>query len=528
VRARALLEAAKKAVGADAARYRQQAMTTLDQLRRAGGGWEEKAAALAASSIDNPAQFAADANSPFAKWELAKLLVQKGDYKQAMPLLENVVNSSDDALRSHQGEAHYFLGLAKFQAGQYQDAAEQLDAALKNDKATYGADASYMRFKAREAVVAKHPSPDFSAQYEQAVREYLTRYPEHKSSFEAQFRLGELLQAQHKFADAVHAYAAVHGDPAFELRAVFATLQCNFELLQAVDARTGAAQRTALLKDIGPDLAKFNTQAAEYEKRGAKNDQLPLNQMRAKVAVMNAVYATVQPQPNDQAVLDALAGFEKKFPDEQDLLPQVVRLRVSAEQHLGRFSDAEAEVRAHGPLLLSTFGTAAIEDLAVGFVRAGAQRKSTAGAAANQAAEHVALQLYELLVADSDGNSKTKLTLARLYENTDQLQQAADLYAEILRATNDSPAALRGLGRIAEAEKRLPDALGYWQQLTKLTRGGDVGWYEGQYQVARLTQAIGKTQESCNQLTQLKPAMPGLKDADLRQQLDALYQQVCR
>ena len=59
-------------------------------------------------------------------------------------------------------------------------------------------------------------------------------------------------------------------------------------------------------------------------------------------------------------------------------------------------------------------------------------------------------------------------------------------------------------------------------------RGGDVGWYEGQYEVARLTQAMGKTQESCGQLEQLKPAMPGVSDADLRKQLDALYQQVCR
>jgi len=528
IRARSLLEAAKKASGADAGRYRQQAMTALDQLRRAGGGWEEKAAALAGSSIDNPEQFAANANSPFAKWELAKLLVQKGDFKQAMPLLEGFVSSPDDALRSHQGEAHYFLGLAKFQAGQYQEAAEQLDAALKDDKAAYGADAAYMRFKAREALAAKSPSPDFSAQYEQAVREYLTKHPEHKSAFEAQFRLGELLQAQHKCADAVQAYAKVQGDPPFELRALFGTLQCNFEALHAIDAHTGAAQRTALLKEIGPNLQKFDKQAAEYEKRGAKNDQVPLGQMRAKVAVMNAVYASLQPEPQEQLVLDALAGFEKKYPDQQELLPQVVRLRLNAEQHLGRFSEAEADVKAHGQLLRSTYGTAAIEDLAVAFVREGARRKSKEGAAVNQAAEQVALQLYELLVSDSESSSKSKLTLARLYENTDQLKKAADLYGEILHANGDSTAALRGLGRIAEVEKRLPDALGYWQQLTKLMRGGDVGWYESQFEVARLTQAMGKKQESCEQLEQLKPAMPGLSDADLRKQLDTLYQQVCR
>ena len=161
-------------------------------------------------------------------------------------------------------------------------------------------------------------------------------------------------------------------------------------------------------------------------------------------------------------------------------------------------------------------------------MREGARRKNAEGAAVNQAAEQVALQLYELLVTDSDSSSKRTLTLARLYENTDQLKKAADLYGEILRSNSDSAAALRGLGRIAEAENRLPDALGYWQRLTKVMRGGDAGWYESQYEVARLTNAMGKRQESCDQLQQLKPAMPGLSDADLRQRLGALYQQVCR
>ena len=86
---------------------------------------------------------------------------------------------------------------------------------------------------------------------------------------------------------------------------------------------------------------------------------------------------------------------------------------------------------------------------------------------------------------------------------------------------------MRGLGRIAEAEKQLPDAIGYWQQLGKAVRAGDAPWYESSYEVARLTQAMGKKKESCDQLEQLKPAMPGLSDADLRKKLDELYKQVC-
>ena len=307
------------------------------------------------------------------------------------------------------------------------------------------------------------PTPRSRAQYERAIRDYLSQYPNHKSAFEAQFRLGELLQAQHKFADAVQTYAKVGGDPSFELRAQFATLQCDFELLQAADQHTASQQRDALVKSIGAGLQNFDKLAADYDKRKPAGDQLPLNAMHAKVAVMQAVYDTLQPEPNDQAVLDALNGFEKKYPDQKDLLPQVARLRLTAYQRLGRFADAEAEVKAHGPLLLSSLGAPAIEDLAVGFVRDGARRNGKGDAAANQAAQQVALRLYELLVSDSEGSGKAKLTLARLYENTGDLKKAAALYTETLQANANSPAALRGLGthrRSGEALARCASATG--------------------------------------------------------------------
>src|SRR5262249_25271735 len=151
-------------------------------------------------------------------------------------------------------------------------------------------------------------------------------------------------------------------------RAQFAVLQCDFELLQAGDHRAPEAQRTALLTDIGAGLGKFEKQAAECEKRKTPNDQVPLSVMRAKTAVMKAVYATLQAEPNEPAIVDALAGFEQKYPEQKDLLPQVARLRLVAYEHLGRFADAEKEVKAYGPLLLANIGAPAIEELAVGFV----------------------------------------------------------------------------------------------------------------------------------------------------------------
>ena len=522
LRIRALLAGAKSASGADADRYRQQALALMDQLRRAGGGWEEKVSALAATSIDNPEKWSDKATSAFARWELAKLLVQKGEYKQAMPLLESFVTSNDAEMRRHQGEALYFLGLAKFQAGQYAAAAAHLEGALKDTNPSYGADAAYMRFKALEAVVAKTATTDAGGLYEHAIDDYLAKYPEHKSAFEARFRLGELRQAQHRFDEALQSYAKVRGDPAFELRAQFAGLQCDFELLQGNDQRVSGSRRDAVLTDIGAGLQRFDRQAAELDGRKAAPDQVPLNEMGAKVAIMTAVYLNLQPEPNDAAVADALARFEQKYPEQTDLLPQVVRLRLAAFQRLGRFGEAEVEVKARGQLLLASAGAPALEEIAVGFIREGARRNGRGDAAANQSAQQVALRLYEQLTAERDGNAKSKLTLARLYENTGESQKAAAIYAAELQANANSPAALRGLGRIAEAEKRLSDAVGYWQRLASALRAGDAPWYEARYEVARLTHAMGKQAEACDDLQQLKPAMPGLSDADLRTKLDKL------
>ncbi|MDD1762942.1 MAG: tetratricopeptide repeat protein, partial [Methanothrix sp.] len=527
IRIRALLAAVKNTPGVPAERYRQQALTQMEQLRRAGGGWEEKVAALAETAIADPEKWSVNATSAFAKWELAKLLAHKGDYKQAAPLLEGFISSSDAEARAHLGEAHYLLGLAKFQAGQHQEAADHLDAALKEPNASYGADAAYVRFKALEALIAKSAGADVGPQYEQALRAYLAQYPDHKSAFEAQFRLGELLQAQRRFADASQAYAKVKGDPGFELRAQFATVQCQYELLQADEQRAAGPRRTALLSAIGAGLQEFEQQAADYQKRKAPSDQVPLAQMRAKAAIMSAVHSTLQPEPNDASILTALNGFEKYYPEQQDLFPQVVRLRLAAYQRLGRFADAEAEVRARSPVLAS-LGAAAVEELAVGFVREGARRNGKGDAAANKAAQQVALRLYELLVSENEGAGKAKLTLARLYENTGDLSKSAALYSAVLKADATSLAALRGLGRLAEAQNRPTEALAYWQRLTKAVRPGDVPWYQGSYEVARLTQAVGKKREACDLLDQLKPAMPGLSDADLRKKLDSLYQQTCR
>jgi tetratricopeptide (TPR) repeat protein len=479
---------------------------------------------MAQTEIQNPEEWSKRAQTPFAKWELAKLLAQKNDYATALPLLEDVVSSQDESLKSQMPEAHYLLGLAKFKAGQYLESADQLELALAGEKQSYAGDAAYVRFKALEAAVAADPTSVEPERYEKALRSFLTDYPEHASSFEAQYRLGEYLQAQGRFAQAIETYAKVTGDKSFELQADFATLQCSFELLRDT---TREPQRKALLQKIGEQLDQFDAQATAYEGKARKDDPTPLKDMRAKAAVMRSVYLRQQPQVDQQAVLAALNGFETKYGPQEELLPQVVRIRLEMYQALGRFAEADAEVKGH-PAEIAKLEPAQVEQLAVGFIREGAKRNSRGDTAANEAAQQVALRFYEGLTTNEAPTAKRQLTLARLYENTGKLDKARELYQQVIDAQGDSASALRGLGRIAESEKRLDQAVGYWKRLVAGTRAGDFPWYESSYEVARLTQAQGKTEDACRQLTEMKPTMPGLSDADLRGKLDALYKQVCK
>ena len=59
-------------------------------------------------------------------------------------------------------------------------------------------------------------------------------------------------------------------------------------------------------------------------------------------------------------------------------------------------------------------------------------------------------------------------------------------------------------------------------------RPGDRPWYEGHYQQARIAFRRNDAKAACAMLEELRPAMPGLSDMDLRAQLTELYGQACR
>jgi tetratricopeptide (TPR) repeat protein len=144
------------------------------------------------------------------------------------------------------------------------------------------------------------------------------------------------------------------------------------------------------------------------------------------------------------------------------------------------------------------------------------------------AAQRVALQLYQGLAAAGKLGESSELALARLYETTGNLERAEELYRKALTEKPNSLPLLRQLARLLEARGQTREALELWRRYAEAARPGDGPWYEGQYQLARLDKELGSPRAACQRLQNMKSAMPGLSDRELRSRLEQLYNEVCR
>ncbi len=524
-RLQALFDALNSAAGEEKETYRREVGKLMDRLRRSGKEWGEKVDALMAARIDDPSRWIDDAKTPRAQWELAKLLLKEEDYEGAEPFLEEIVENEGADARMYHPEAHYWLGVARFKAGEYAAAARQLDTALGAAERAFAADAMYLRFKALEAMMADgEGTPELAERYAASLRELLEQHPDQPLAFEAHYRLAEYRQASGDFAGAIEEYAKVSGNPGFELRARFGALQSAFELLRG---ESDSPRREALLTSIGEDLERFWKQTKSGEAVKDLGD-VQLQEFKAKATLLQAVYLSLGGYDNDEEVVAVLADYGQRFPEQEEILPQALRLRLAALRRLDRFAEAAGDVARHAEALRQEGRPEALRALASGFAKASARTKAAGDAAGAEAASRVALRLYEISNG-SDGPASTQqwATIARLHESTGNWDAAAAIYRELAGTDAGSLVALRGLARVEEARHNTAGALGYWAAYTEKVQPGGAGWFRGRYEQARLTLASGDRKGSCAILTELRAAVRRWNAAQLREPIGRLYTEAC-
>jgi tetratricopeptide (TPR) repeat protein len=377
----------------------------------------------------------------------------------------------------------------------------------------YRDDAGYLRFKASEANFAADPTAANEPAYEQALTAFLKEFPKHKASPEARYRLGELRQRQEKYAEAEAEYAQVKGDPAFDVRAAFATAQVIVKRLE--QAPEDSKPDPALMARARTALDAFWTQLKGHDPKALGD--IPLADMNGQAALMGAYLAALSEKPDYERALTLLDGFEEKYPKLAGQRAQVVKLRLLAVARLGKLDAAAVE--AARPEVASLEPTY-LDDLATRLLTRAAREQATGNAAAAAAGKRAALLLSEKALQTPGAASLTpavrrrlQSTAASLREEAGELAPALALYQAVLKESPDVVSARAGAARVLEAEGKVGEARALWDAV--LGAGpGKPGFLESHYQSARLSVALGDTARACEVVRQVPAEMLVNANAD--------------
>jgi TolA-binding protein len=537
-KAQSLLDASKKLSGSEKTKKLLEAVAYLDEVRKQSGAWKDKADALAKSEMSEQDLAAIDEiKNPFPAWGEARELLQKGEYAKALPSLKEVLASDDAKAVLHRREALYYLAVGLFQTRDYRSALNELNKVLSTDgmPAQFIADAVYLRFKSTEALYAKDQGQENAKIYLEATKEFIRRYPDHKSIFEAYFRLGEYEQGQGQFLAAADAYNKVKGDPIFRARADFATLQCYFALLDALEEKKdgiGIAEKDLRQRTATALQAFWKNSAALEKENPAAAKQVSLQESRGKVSVMNAAFLSKDVDSNAKEILNLLQDFEKKYPEQQDAFAKVARMRLVASEKAGRFADLEKETDN----IFTRFKPDEQKELLVGLDKVLSKDvkklEKQNDKEALLAAKRTLARLYADRLqrgtpfAEDESPQQFKYELAQIYLDVKDYDKAVPLYRELQQGAY-SLVSLAGLAQIAEVKGDQRQSISYWEDMLKGTQVGDPLWFRGTFEVARLEAGLGDKENSCKTINGARPILTRLGEQGLKKKIQDLATQSC-
>ena len=426
LRAKTLLLAlrAGKTGGRPAAGLRKEAARTLEALYKRGGYWKEKSVQLVDSGIDDPAAWKAASSSSFITWLVADSLKRRGDCDSSVPLYQQLIDR-----KAYQDEAYYGKASCQFHLGRYDSALPAFDAYVERQKgdSPRAREARYLAFKSAEAVALSTPADSPEAEeakriYRNRTQAFVEHGDKHDKSFEGWFRLGEILREEEAFTDCADAFSKVRATSSFGIKASFLSAQCAFEsILKLPESEDPLPQD---VENAIASLESFSTFAEQkIEKEKGASAKALINPLRAKAVVMTAALQNRSGVGSMERRIELLNGFEERFPEQSDLLPEVRSLRVVAFQQTGDLKAAGSELEL---LLADDSGAGyrheSLKKLGIIFLKDASRRQETNPEEA-QHSRKVALRIYERLIKDAE---KGAITL-----NEQQLASMKDLVTEL-------------------------------------------------------------------------------------------------
>jgi len=541
-KARSLFERRRKETGDKREKTLLEALAYVEEAKKKSDKLKGPADALIKEEL-TPEESAIleEERNPFPQWKEATEHLRANNYNGAVPLLKAVVASDDPRAKAHRRDALYFLSAGLFQQGDYRQTIERVDEFFGNDgaPARYGADAAYLRFKAAEKIYSsgKPPSEEDIKLYVTTTKDFIRRYPTHKSIFEAYFRLGEYEQSQKNYLGAVEYYQKVTGDVPFRVRADYATLQSYSALQEAMDEKkpVNIAEKD-LRSRIGASLQSFWKNLAVLEQNPAQVQQIKeLKEWRGKATFMNAVYLGKDMDANAATLVTLLQDFEKKYPEQSEAFESVARTRLIVLQKTGRYADLEKEADR----IVATYKGEQQQELLKGLDKVLASDIKRLEKGGDKEKDNVLiakrtlarLHAERLRRGDAFGPEESpeqfKYDLAQLYLDIKDYDKAETIYQE-LRQGPYSLAALAGLAQIADVKGDANTSFALWGELLKAAKPDEPAWFRGTYGVAQLQAEQGNKEQSCKTISEAFVRIGQLRDASLKKRIQELSVQSCK
>lgn len=496
-----------------------EAANLAAQLSSLGPAYAQRVTQMAVARLKDPRPVLGATVS--AEWIAAENLAAAEKFAEAAKAYERIAASTDGAARSHAAEVHHRLGVCYFRLGRYNDAERELRAYLAAaPKGPLAPEAAYLQFRAAEGIFRATPNAETRSSFLAVAENFTKNYPDHESRYEGLFRLGELLQDEHRYAEAADAFAQVEGPPAFRLRAAAAEEQCLADVLSTTDDLDAAKAREL--------RARAEAAWLRFDKLAAASTSPASDDLKARTTMAHAMAVGSGAGSDPKLALSILDGFETRFPKGNDLVLPAAALRVAAATALGEADKADASVRVIAALPgTETNYFDLVEKLSRALLRRSADAAPTDPEASRRWAAMATTLLDRMRAAGRPIPEEVKLNLAQSYVEQDRLNDAAAIYTQLLAAQPESRSLLRASALLADRRGQPAEAAGHWGKLAQLQEVATPAWYEARLAAAAALAAAGDRIKACTSVREVDGFRPDLRDAQTKKRFSDLLAQVC-
>jgi len=457
---------------------------------------------------------------------------KKGEFTEAAKRYRRLWTSSDVYIRNRMDDVFFRSGYAYCQIGRWKEALASFDQLYVNFPRTgLVGKAVCLEYVAAAGNYKQASNRTNHARYLKSSKKYLKKCPNPRDKDGAHFFLGKDYEKQKKSQEARREFSAIEeGSPQY-WPARYYILKADVEDLER-RKEAGKSRRADTRTRYRAVMSQFD-RFQRLPKAEKGNPEIA--QILPHMTILQARLFRCGPGEGCTEVVQALEGFEERFPKNESLWLTAANLRLECYRDGQMIDSAKKEIESvlQGvPLdkdlwdFLAEWAEAYDEE-AGKWDRAGNPDRGAAWmdlaftvytGMADIASKRAGYEEYLDII---------QFRVAEILRAQGETERAGRIYREILKRTPDAADALFNLGKIYEDQGNWDQALEMWRTYSKGIEAGSDAWLDARYRIAMAHSKMGRGSEACEVVTMIRVLHPDAGDEALRAKILDLEKVVC-